>query len=1342
MNFLSILSPPNKARYQVVWSKDATARDLFPDEKPSRALFSIHVLRCHLQDCARLGIAEADFLKRGVRLLTTALMNDSRGPQDLVAVQLIRCLRDFLQGETDRHREMVTRLLTLSLERPSKEDSAPYFENGAGFATYMIDKLLDGERSFQPNNIMLNAFAISAYSTLLLASQLDQTVWQSLSTDRRTTKLHAFLLLQPDINFSEGIARAIRGVCQNSESGNTISDFFWSSLIACLPDALNAPERSFTFFGLISEVLHMATHIQADESRSRALVEQLSEILWNYRHKESVNELLRDDAMAGLLKLLREACMILKSFKKPLQLDGLSSKIAEQLLFASEHSGHQPVVHDDTRAFAYDLLRITLETSADFERIVGATEQMINRGVRTPNAKFPGLSEWRRNGLQCSGLENLGMTCYMNSMLQQLFGNTQFRKFVLDQPIVNPEKQVLLQRMQSLFAKMQSCVEPMQNPNSLAQALGIQIGNQEDVHDFYASLVSRLEVEMPGGKSRMELSKFFTGQSITQIRGECGHVSSQKEAFGDLSVTVKNKANLHDSLAEFVQGEPMEGANKYKCMSCDPENGRLVDAMRRTCLEEVPDCLTVCLKRFTFGSKFLGEGKVNDRFDFPETVDMSQYKRTHLEAPNQPHDPDIFELAGVIVHQGSLNLGHYWSYVRVPNLTQPGTGDWYYLEDTKTLHCPKGFKTIQQECFGGQQYSNGNERADNAYVLFYQRKQYFAEAPLACSDEHTPALQFGLPKVSLSDSLASEVDNRNWWRQTIAFLFDAKFANHVCWLLNQYPAFKELQSGITDPDSSPTTSEQSEDAASYALHVNVATLMTNYILRVLLADPTYETKLSQTTSAISTALLACPRLPQHILRAFATDEFGFETTLCNEHPKLRRAVFELLSTCVERVREQSQPEYMKAVEQLLRVHASLLVNEFVDRRPYVWSEYLQFPSYIAKQGPEETGMVLEEGYFNWIIEVIWITESGFKQKRPALSNMLQRDSSIDFDPFFLFLNDLLSEHVDLSDLDYATPDAEPRRQTSRGWTLMELERKALSLYNEKRRDQPWMIFDNAFARCKTGQKAWQDFGFGRMLGLLVSEKADPRLRLMIKKALALHYKNEQYNLAPLLYATLHYCVNTEDGECNDILEQLGKSLPGWTNERKCLLFLGEAYKLVPRSVIDTALTWAVSFLTSERESTRQSTAEWLKDHVLVDDPISEDHAFDVSRVKVARALGKSLDRLIKEGYNNEHPKNRYESAVDVLQILATYISTLAQSVAQAQSEELVLPVEILVQNDELRTELTGLSDTLATIEDWTCEPGLPMRSSGVRPSVEIDETDEMVSDEEELDDYDEYSQSI
>lgn len=66
----------------------------------------------------------------------------------------------------------------------------------------------------------------------------------------------------------------------------------------------------------------------------------------------------------------------------------------------------------------------------------------------------------------------------------------------------------------------------------------------------------------------------------------------------------------------------------------------------------------------------------------------------------------IYVLGGVIIHQGSANFGHYYSYVR--NRT---TGEWHIFNDS-----------IVETTTIDQIFHDSNREDKNAYMLFYDRE--------------------------------------------------------------------------------------------------------------------------------------------------------------------------------------------------------------------------------------------------------------------------------------------------------------------------------------------------------------------------------------------------------------------------------------------------------------------------------------------------------------------------------------------------------------------------------------------------------------------------------------------
>src|SRR3954469_7140856 len=98
---------------------------------------------------------------------------------------------------------------------------------------------------------------------------------------------------------------------------------------------------------------------------------------------------------------------------------------------------------------------------------------------------------WLRSPAGYVGLRNQSNTCYLNSLLTQLFMNPQFRNFILQIPIDSMETQHLLFKAKELFANLQSSWQRSFEPREFTMDIRdyenqpIDISVQMDVDEFY-----------------------------------------------------------------------------------------------------------------------------------------------------------------------------------------------------------------------------------------------------------------------------------------------------------------------------------------------------------------------------------------------------------------------------------------------------------------------------------------------------------------------------------------------------------------------------------------------------------------------------------------------------------------------------------------------------------------------------------------------------------------------------------------------------------------------------------------------------------------------------------------
>ncbi|KNC50218.1 uncharacterized protein AMSG_11972 [Thecamonas trahens ATCC 50062] len=346
-----------------------------------------------------------------------------------------------------------------------------------------------------------------------------------------------------------------------------------------------------------------------------------------------------------------------------------------------------------------------------------------------------------RDGCGYVGLINLGATCYMNATLQQLFCLQPLRDGLLSavstlphkaatalpvSPLVSPlivepspappQPGQLLFRLQHTFAALALSQYKYWDTSALMAVMPglggepLDVAVQQDANEFLNVLFDSLETALKGTPQAALVSSLFAGRLTNQILSQgCEHTSERDEPFYTLSLEIKNKANLAESLELFVQGEMLDGANQYKCSACDAH----VDAIKRLVIADLPPVLVLHLKRFDFDLMTLTRTKINSRLAYPHELDMAPYM---IEDPEREPGATQYQLRGVLVHLGSADSGHYYSFIRT------GSAEWFEFNDT--LVEPFDARDLPDATFGGERVRPDGNRMPatySAYMLFYER---------------------------------------------------------------------------------------------------------------------------------------------------------------------------------------------------------------------------------------------------------------------------------------------------------------------------------------------------------------------------------------------------------------------------------------------------------------------------------------------------------------------------------------------------------------------------------------------------------------------------------------------
>ncbi|XP_037075311.1 probable ubiquitin carboxyl-terminal hydrolase FAF-X, partial [Pollicipes pollicipes] len=589
--------------------------------------------------------------------------------------------------------------------------------------------------------------------------------------------------------------------CSSNSSGLI---FFINLLFSMLNGkAKDNASNSQEYFQLLCRLLDCACH----HSLTVPGVEKLlhSEIVWLHQVKErhrdpTVTEPVDELLMEGHLRVTRELMAFLSPDQKyavgcdPERNGTLVTELLENFLLTNsvmllrlEKTGELPeqlptpiCYSAGTGVAAFDVL-VALCTGCvqNLRLVVDTLIEMYYSDNEEP------ITEWeytppvgKRPVGGFVGLKNAGATCYMNSVLQQLYIIDRVRNGVLaaEGACVDPDEDFsgeeradneiqlsdtesderrsetqreynigILKWLQAIFGHLAGSKLQYYIPRGLwkhfkLQGEPVNLREQHDAIEFFISLVDSVDEALKALGQSLVMSRVLGGVfSDQKICKQCPHRYSKEDPFTVLNVDIRNFTSLTESLDQYVKGDLLEGANAYHCDKCN----RKVDTVKRTCIKKLPSTLCIQLKRFDYDWERECAIKFNDYFEFPRQLDMEPYTvrgLARIEGELIDGDPEeltrtvcsSYELTGIVVHSGQASGGHYYSYIL--HKSPDGSRQWYKFDDYDVSECRmEDDEEMKTQCFGGEYVgevfdqmmkrmsSRRQKRWWNAYILFYTR---------------------------------------------------------------------------------------------------------------------------------------------------------------------------------------------------------------------------------------------------------------------------------------------------------------------------------------------------------------------------------------------------------------------------------------------------------------------------------------------------------------------------------------------------------------------------------------------------------------------------------------------
>ena len=275
------------------------------------------------------------------------------------------------------------------------------------------------------------------------------------------------------------------------------------------------------------------------------------------------------------------------------------------------------------------------------------------------------------------GLINEGNTCYFNSIVQIIYHipyvRNKFFRISLKNESNKIESEIFLFYFQKILYKLNTLKQPFSISEQIKNSSfykkipnfldfiykNFPYRSQQDAQEVFMFIIdyfSNIDAE-----KKEKLKDFFDGiiKYKIEIKDKNFHYESLTEdKFLFLSLDIDDKTDsLEKCIEKFFQDEELKDENAYFCEKDNQKHS----AFKTLKFKKIPEILFFHLKRF--GAK---NNKIYNKISYPEQMELTKYfdfNEVDINDINNCNNKKKYTLFSIIVHEGLINSGHYYTYI-------------------------------------------------------------------------------------------------------------------------------------------------------------------------------------------------------------------------------------------------------------------------------------------------------------------------------------------------------------------------------------------------------------------------------------------------------------------------------------------------------------------------------------------------------------------------------------------------------------------------------------------------------------------------------------------------------